>query len=90
MADSRFEWYEIVRVNSTDSAKVHINGELGAILGKAQGDSGQWSYAVHIYKDGMVWSFMEHELSSTGEFDTREAFYSGESTRVSPRGEILR
>jgi hypothetical protein len=89
MADGRFDWYERVRVATTDPTKAAINGRLGAVLGKAQGEDGRWSYGVFVDDQQRVWSCEENELISTGEFDCRASFYSGESIRVSPRGEVL-
>ena len=89
MADGRFDWYERVRVVTADPAKAAIAGLLGAVLGKAQGDDGRWSYGVFVYDEQRVWSCWENELAPTGEFDRRESFYSGESIRVSQRGEVL-
>jgi immunity protein 31 of polymorphic toxin system len=73
MAQSRFDWYEKVRVTS---AKHPIHGKLGAILGKAQSEDGQWSYGVFIYDENCVWSCGEDELTTTGQFDQRDKFYS--------------
>ena len=89
MAESRFDWYERVQVATADPAKVSINGRLGAVLGKAQGDDGRWSYGVFVYDKQVVWSCGENELTPTGEFDRRESFYTGESIRVSQQGEWL-
>ncbi len=89
MVEGRFDWYERVRVATADPAKAAIAGKLGAVLGKAQGDDGRWSYGVFVYDERMVWSCWEDELAPTGEFDRRESFYSGESIRVSRRGEVL-
>jgi hypothetical protein len=89
MAESRFDWYEQVRVESTEIAKDEINGKLGAILGKAQGEDGRWTYGVYIYDQGLVWSCTDEELSPTGKFDRRASFYDGTSIRVSERGELL-
>lgn len=89
MADSRYGWYERVRVTSSDPEKAEIDGKLGAILGKAQDEDGRWSYGVFLYDLQVVWTCQEDELDATGEFDQRESFYSGESIRVSQRGELL-
>ena len=88
MATSRFDFYERVRIATTDSAKSIINGESGAVLGKACGEDGQWTYAVLIYSLGRIWSCWEYELVTTGEFDRRENFETGQSIRVSQRGEV--
>lgn len=89
MAEARFAWYEKVRVTTADPAKVTIHGKLGAILGKAEADDGRWSYGVFVYDERIVWCCWEDELNHTGEFDKRESFFSGESIRVSQRGELL-
>ena len=81
-AESKFRFYEKVRISSTDPAKAGINGELGAVLGMAQADDGAWSYGVSIYGTGICWSCLENELVATGEYDRRETFYSGESVQV--------
>ena len=85
---SCFDFYERVRVVSRDPAKGAINGRLGAVLGKAEDESGSWWYGVFVYELDRVWYCSEDELTSTGEFDRRESFYSGESIRVSQDGEV--
>jgi len=81
-SESKFKFYEKVRISSTAPAKAKVNGELGAILGMAQGDDGKWSYAVSVYSTGTCWSCWENELVPTGEFDRRETFYTGDSVQV--------
>lgn len=80
--EPKFKFYEKVRISSTTSTKANANGELGAVLGMAQGDDGRWSYAVSVYSTGICWSCWEDELVATGEFDRRETFYSGDSVQV--------
>ena len=87
--NSKFDFYEKVRVVSISPSKAQIVGEIGAILGKANNEHGEWSYAVHIYRDKISWQCTENELESTGEFDKRESFYDGSSIRVSSRGQVL-
>ena len=78
----RFSFYEKVTVRTDDPAKEDIDGALAAILGQAQRESGDWYYAVHIYRTGMCRYCYEHELSPTGEYDKRETFYDGTSISV--------
>jgi hypothetical protein len=85
MAEDRFEWYERVRVATADPTKEAINGRLGAVLGKAQGDDSRWSYGVFIYDLQRVWVCREDELATTGEFD--RSFYSDKSIRIDQRDE---
>src|SRR2546429_637638 len=92
-AESRFKFYEKVRISSSAPKKAKINGELGAVLGMAQGEDGKWSYAVSIYSTSICWNCWEDELIATGEFDRRETFYSGDSVQVAVdkkgRGRII-
>jgi hypothetical protein len=89
-ADPRFDFYEkVIIITTTDPALSEINGELGAVLGRAYGEDGRWSYAVSIYRTGRCWSCMEDDLRATGTFDRSETFFTGSSLRVSPRGEVL-
>jgi hypothetical protein len=62
MAEGQFDWYERVRVATPDPAKASIDGKLGAVLGKAQGDDERWSYGVFVYHEREVWSCWEDEL----------------------------
>jgi hypothetical protein len=82
MDKSKFDFYEEVKITSTLPSKQEVSGEVSAVLGKAQNDNGDWSYAVWVYRDSICWSMDEHELESTGEFDKEETFYSGNSVRV--------
>jgi hypothetical protein len=58
-ADPRFDFYEKVIVGSTNPALSGVNGELGAVLGRACGEDGCWSYAVSLDRTGRSWSCME-------------------------------
>lgn len=87
--DPRFDFYEKVIITTTDPTLSEVHGELGAVLGRACGEDGRWSYAVTIYRTGRCWSCMEDDLGTTGTFDRRESFFPGASVRVSPRGEVL-
>lgn len=85
-----FEFYEKVCISSTDEELAEINGQLAAVLGKSVEDDGTLvGYAVHIYSTGECWSVKERDLIATGEFDRRETFYSGASTRVDEGGGII-
>jgi hypothetical protein len=78
----RYAFYEKVRVTSQASDKARVNGQMGAVLGRAQTENGTWYYTVHIYSTVTSWCFFEHELSPTGEQASREEFYDGSSVRV--------
>ena len=70
---SRFDFYEKVRVVSAEPAKAEFKGKLGELIRKAKGHGG-WSYEVRLYGSDQVCHCWEHELESTGEFDSRESF----------------
>jgi hypothetical protein len=78
----KYEFYEKVHVATSDPKAQEINGELGAILGRAANERGEWSYSVYIYRLCISWSFREDELIPTGEFDQRETFFDGTSVRI--------
>ena len=80
---NEFDFYEIVRVNSKSSETKEINGLEGAVLGKAKNETGEWGYAVSIYRLDECWDIMHSELESTGRMDKEENFYDGTSVRVS-------
>ena len=89
MQDAQFDFYEKVLIESTRPELAQINGKLAAVLGRAQGDDGRWSYAAHVYDNDECFSCNEDDLKPTGEFDRRETFYDGISIRVSLDGLIL-
>jgi hypothetical protein len=74
---SKYEFYEIVKVRAGSVA-----GLEGAVLGKAQGESGEWYYAIHIYSKEISFSIPEEDLEPTGRFDKRETFYDGTVIKV--------
>lgn len=75
----RFGFYEKVNVACPANP---VDGELGAVLGRSQGNDGQWNYAIHIYSHGVSFSLSEKHLVSTGEFAERQEFYDGSSMKV--------
>lgn len=78
----KFGFYEKVRIISTVPQAKKVSGEIAAVLGRAWDKQSNWSYTVHVYRDGICWSFGEEELEPTGEFDKRESFYTGEIVRI--------
>ena len=82
MLKPRFQFYEIVRVASSDPELTEIHVERGAILGVSENDNGTFGYAVFIYRDEICWDLAEGELEATGVFSRREEFYDGTSIRV--------
>jgi hypothetical protein len=79
----RFEFYEIVQVISGSGRNAKMNGQTGAVLGRALSDDGlRWSYAIHVDSTGISWSFNEDELLPTGRHAKKEDFYDGSSIQV--------
>ena len=89
----KFEFYEKVRIISPSTQTAEVFGEIAAVLGRAANEEGKYFYTVFVYRDQICWQFREEELEGTGEFDTRESFYSGESVRVNvdekARGQLI-
>jgi hypothetical protein len=77
---SPFKFFEIVLLNKTQDTRIF--GLEGVVLGMAQGEDGQWSYAVHIYQNRTTYSCMADEMEATGRFDKYENFYDGSSIHV--------
>ena len=78
----KLEFFEKVRISTQNPEKTSIDGGLGAVLGRAQNESGSWVYSVHVYAAGESWFLEEGELQSTGEFDDAGNFYDGSNIRV--------
>ena len=79
---NRFEFYEVVRVESCIPKYQEVNGHEGVVLGMAQSEDQSWSYAVQIFQPEDGWDIPESELISTGRVMKRENLYPGNSVRV--------
>jgi hypothetical protein len=93
MSQPRFDFYEQVRISTTDVGKTHLNGRCGVVLGRTETERGDsWYYAVDVDEEVEGWCFYEQELEATGRRFAREDFYDGTSIRVHVdehgRGEI--
>lgn len=82
MPEPRFQFYEHVRVVSTDPELAEIQGEVGVILGRAELDDGAFSYGVFIDRDEICWDLPEEALVSMGQIDQCEDHYDGTSIGV--------
>jgi hypothetical protein len=82
------DFCEKVIVTTSNPSLSEIDGELAAVLGRACGEDGRWSYAVSIYRTGVCSCCMEDDLRSIVDFDRHATFYDGTSIRVSQRGEV--
>ena len=78
----KFSFHEKVRVRTRDVKGKEVNGEIGAIAGMVETESGDWYYSVFIYKLEECWCFYESELEATGEFEDGEEFRPVGSIRV--------
>ena len=78
---SKFDFYEKVKIVSSDPNLRKGAGEISAVVGKAE-EVGNISYAVFVYRDERCWSTQEEDLESIGEFDQHESFFSGERIRA--------
>lgn len=83
MKKGRFNFYEEVVVESTDSSLAEITGKTGVILGMAEPMEGREDeYGVLIYATDEVWQMSEANIRSTGRVRKREDFYDGSSIRI--------
>jgi hypothetical protein len=80
----KFGFYEKVRVKTSDLAKSHLNGEVGAVLGRTETEEhpDPFLYAVSIDSLGRTWSLFESELEPTGQWAKREDYETGHRVRV--------
>ena len=79
---NKFDFFEIVKVNSKYTRDTGIVGLEGTVLGMAENDDGVWGYAVHLDKFNRLWDFMEWQLEPTGRKDDPKKFYDGTSIKV--------
>jgi hypothetical protein len=84
---SPFQLFEQVRITSSEAKDTDLIGEKGAIAGTVQDRaSGQWWYAVWLYRQAVTYYVGERQLTSLGQIDhvmEREAqFSNGPSIRV--------
>jgi len=72
--NQKFDFYEIVVVQTNKPSLMKINGQMGYIKGKLcpedylSGDCAKISYGVWIESEQCVWDIPEEDLVSTGEF----------------------
>jgi hypothetical protein len=84
--------YEVVVVTSTPSTRNDgIADRTGVVLGIARPDveGRPVTYAVGGYDFDRTCMVAEDEIVSTGRIDSRNEFYTGESIRVTQKGELL-
>ena len=80
----QFDFYEVVRIRTSDPQKLQLNGEKGAVLGitETEDHTEPFLYAVSIDSLKECWCFFEGELEQTGERRSRSDYFSGKSIRV--------
>lgn len=81
---NKFDFYEIVRVNSDDLSHASLNGKLGVVRGMAEDERAEvWIYGVSLYDEGgLVQRFFEEQIESTGKMAGRDEFVTEDSVRV--------
>ncbi len=68
---SKFDFYEVVKVITSDPNKTELYGKLGYIRGKSEPEDDytkRHGYAVLLFDREYLYCFEEDELESTGEF----------------------
>jgi hypothetical protein len=79
---NRFDFYEVVRIESRKPRYQEIYGQEGVILGMSQAQDLSWGYAVQLLDSEDGWAIPEEELTSAGRSMKREDIYPGDSIRV--------
>lgn len=82
MVQSKYQFYEIVRVSRNCTRFEQLVGQEGAIMGMAQNEQGKWSYSVHLYEMDEGWHPLEDELELTGRMSSHEDHYDGSHITV--------
>lgn len=78
----KFEFYEIVRIESPLPRFRSLTNREGAVLGRSQDETGEWGYVVFLYDVNQTWDLPETALVSTGRRDSPDTFYDGTTIRV--------
>ena len=82
MNKAKFHFDEIVKIQTSDIRKKHLNGKRGVIKGKSCNEQSDWSYAVTLFEFQKVYSFDEIELQSTGEFAPKDLYDAADRITV--------
>jgi|LakMenE01Jun11ns_1017448.scaffolds.fasta_scaffold7617136_1 hypothetical protein len=88
MTKCKYDFYEIVKINSDKPSLGKVNGLFGVIRGISQSEENPeiFAYAVDVLtstgtvKDG--WFIFEEDLQPTGKKADPKKFKTGESVRV--------
>jgi hypothetical protein len=83
-ANPKFDFYERVRVRTSNPTTSHLNGEIGTVIGRTETEDhpDPFYYAVDIDSSTVGWCFFESELESTGEWANPEDYFDGSWVRV--------
>lgn len=79
---AKFEFYEVVEVESVDQAFSEIAGLESVVLGMVEDESGEWYYSVLIDQANETWNIPGSVLKGTGKHRNREEIYDGDTVRV--------
>lgn len=86
--NQKYDFYEIVIIQSMKPSLLHLNGRRGYIKGKlspddyAPGDSAEISYGVRVEGIREGWFIAEGDLKHTGEFMPKDESNESISIRV--------
>ncbi|MDX1992502.1 MAG: Imm31 family immunity protein [bacterium] len=76
----KFQYFEVVVVNSTASNAARFYQMQGVMLGLTEEDDSTWGYSVYFDDFGETFYFHSDDLTSTGKF--HHDFYSGKKIKV--------
>ena len=85
--NSKFDFYEIVKLLSDDPKHAGLTGKLVVIRGKVQHEkTGEWIYGVSLYEKrgyGIIRRVYEKYLVATGKKADPSEFETGQTIKVS-------
>lgn len=82
--NSKFDFYEIVKIVSDDPKHKDINEKLGVVRGKVLNEvTHEWIYGISIYEsDGTIRRLYEKNLQSTGKKADPKEFQTDDTIRI--------
>jgi hypothetical protein len=82
MTNAKFNFNEIVKIQTSDIRKKYLNEKRGVIKGKSCNEQGDWSYGVTLFEFQEVYCFDEIELQATGEFAPKDLYDEADTVTV--------
>lgn len=81
MKQSKFDFYEVVRITTDDADFKDVNGKEAVVRAKVQCDDGQWYYGVEL-KSGYTVALYESQLVGLGKYVDKENYAKRDTIKV--------